>query len=225
MLQKETEDYKYLCHSGDSGWLTMRHTFLTASAVPTWLGQTAKWATKEDLIIEKRAPELPTFRDTVNMWWGRNCEADNRRMFSLITGLPSVPEHGMFQSKRWPHISATLDALCLSDGVQEPDLAGTKDPSWVDKLRSSVLSTGTFGLLEMKQTECWYGKEWAAGAPINYWTQLQAQLYVTGLPWGILACRIGAAGMIAYFYERDESFAGTLEEVHNEFIHEVVCKR
>jgi hypothetical protein len=78
----------------------------------------------------------------------------------------------------------------------------------------------------MKQTESFFGKEWAVGIPEHYATQLRVQLVVTGAPAGIICCQIGAADMMAHvLYHPGQPFIDLLNEEVTAFWNEVEYER
>ena len=180
------------------------------------------WQTKEQYLDSKLHPK--EFVPTQNMLHGRFDEQHNMKKFEWITGLKTRSTNLFMASTRWPELASTIDGV-----VTRPVHEYTPDPRvtktlWPMQLRQTLLleAKGRVGLIEMKQTEVWYGrKEWLnpSEPPRHYQLQLQAQLHVTGLHWGILCARVGAAGMMAFYVERDDSneFVGELVETIYEF--------
>ena len=162
------------------------------------------------------------------MWHGRVDELWNMKKFAAALGLHTKQTHSFVASNKVEGLAATLDGLCTLDSstANSPDwerplferameeylgthvapefeveLLSKDADSWVPSLMEDVQLASGVGLIEMKQTEAWWGKEWAKATPDHYWLQVQAQLLVTGLPWAILACQIGAAMFRAVYIE------------------------
>ena len=213
--------YKVLCTDKDPNWLQLRHEHLTASDVAALLGE-SPWKTREQLLAEKSSPLPGEWKDTRNMWHGRFNEDHNRKKFSHITGIRSRGAHAMLASSLLTPLACTLDAIAIPP-KEWPQIVpvAVQTPSWISKVVQQVMDAGGMGLLEMKQTEAWYGKEWKKGPPMHYWIQVQTQLFVTQFEWAILCCQIGAADMIAYFMRREPVFADELERAMKEYNEEL----
>lgn len=220
--------YKVLCQAGSEHWKRLRHARVTATEVYSLLNEERpagkKWPkTRGELAAAKAQVEPGDFPDTRRMWWGRHSEDANRQAFSAITGIRSRACHAFMESTRVPGLSCTLDALIIAPEREVPEATAlpTARP-WPAKLRDEVRMRGGIGVLEMKQTDDFFGKEWKTGIPAHYKAQVMAQLVVTGLDYAVIACKIGAANMEAHIVDHPgEIFEKTLREELESFWKEV----
>jgi hypothetical protein len=140
-----------------------------------------------------------------SMAWGSACEQAN--MDTLFRGTGASYRHlNLFlESSVEPRLGATLDGLLRpGKGLKEDrfvELCSRKKPArkFVSDLQAHV---GTCGVIEMKQSDwrSWDSeynkkklKQWTEDCPPMYYWQVQTQLLVTGLDWGVIVCRLGAA--------------------------------
>lgn len=216
-------NYKVVCNDTDPDWLEKRHRYITASAIAGIAGA-SPWSSREALIAEKAGTEPLSLTDTPNMWHGREDESNNMRKFCKAMGFRYRATHLMLESSKVDRLSATLDGLVIDD-PNRPDLEYclSKDfADWGPYIKAKVIGSEGVGLLEMKQTESWGGKNWKDVAPVYYWWQVQAQLYVTGFDWAVIACQIGAAGFRAHYITPDEDAYSFIETEVPEFWKDVV---
>lgn len=66
--------------------------------------------------------------------------------------------------------------------------------------------SGELGLLEIKTTAERNAWQWEEEPPIDYQVQLQHQLAVTGLQWGVIACLVGGQKLVPIRVERNDDF-------------------
>lgn len=222
--------YKVLGSATDSDWLAKRASLVTASEAHSLFVEARpegkKWPlTRSELVQAKCGPQEP-LRDTRYMAHGRFDEDTNRRKFSACTGLRTRATHLLLESTLVPGLGCTLDGLVigLQDGKERPgNPVYAANPAWIAKVRDRAREVG---LLEMKQTEAFFGKEWAAGVPEHYLTQLRVQLVVTGKPYGVICCQIGAADMVAHVVEHPgQPYVDLLREEVASFRSEVEYER
>lgn len=223
-----TRPYKVLAKSSDNDWLRKRQGLLTASSLSSVLG-TCPWPKGKTslqkrlaVIHEKRRDTPLQFKQTRPMWWGDASEYTNMQFFARTTGGTLVRQcRSLLQSTRLDRFGATLDGFCKPASIRGEPV----DIAWSDGLHQFLFEfehLDGLGLLEMKQTEIWYKKEWANGPPKHYWTQVQGQLFVTGLPWAVIACKIGAADMRAFVvYPDNDFFESELRPAVTDFWHDV----
>ena len=223
--------YRVICEDSDPEWITHRHRFLTGTGVSAMLGENP-WTTAEGYLASKipnEDGEYPAFRANRPMLNGSYDEEYNATKFAHIAGLRRRPCHLFLASTRWPELACTLDGL-----VRMPRLgripkvnSALVSELWPERLRldlGEARSDGLSetGLLEMKQTELSSGRRYwlkKARPPYHYEIQLQSQLHVTGYDWGILAARVGAHDMQAFFVRRDDrpEFTEGLDEICKRF--------
>lgn len=68
-----------------------------------------------------------------------------------------------------------------------------------------------FGVVDAKAPGARQAPAWAAGAPLVYQVQIQAQLAVTGFKWGALAVLLGGQEFSVVTLDRDDAFIAVLE--------------
>jgi hypothetical protein len=73
------------------------------------------------------------------------------------------------------------------------------------------------GVLEMKQTSDRNASNWKAGIPEHYWVQVQVQMFVTGLTWGAVACKIGSSDMRWHRVTASEELHAALPGIVKEY--------
>jgi len=101
--------------------------------------------------------EIPT---RPSMHWGSRSEARIIEDAAHIIGVPMIQTNHMYRSKRWPHMSCTLDGWCLPDPdfqlEAHPEfLVGRTDHEleWLGELRHMIYRLGAEygpGLVEAK---------------------------------------------------------------------------
>ena len=172
-------------------WLRARQSGIGASEVAAllgcdpWASRYALWASKAQVGVRGDAGESEAAE------WGNRLEPLVAQKYAEVTGYRIVDHgrHAIVASDRWPHLFATLD-------------------------REVFLPNGERWVLECKTTGLRYADDWAAGAPLKYVVQVQAQLAVTGLERGVLACLIGG-----------QRFAPPVEIERNEDLIELIGER
>lgn len=213
--------YKVVCNDTDPAWLEHRHRYVTASAVAVLFNE-SKWSNRSQLLAEKSSSEPTVLTDTPNMWHGRMDDAHNMRKFCDALGFRYRQAHTMVESTQCEGLACTLDGLVINNPNKFPEPLISKDfKSWGYSLKEDVNLMSGIGVLEMKQTEAWWHKDWKDVPPAYYELQVQTQLYVTGLSWGVLACQIGAAMFKAFLIEADPDVHREIEVKVKEFWNEV----
>lgn len=180
-------------------WLRLRDDYLTGSDLATALGKNP-WAIKDHGSAEKARLQLLRDKEAGKrlepnrkMQYGDYLEDVNMDIFGLWTGRRTRQVRAMV-ALEGTRLAATLDGLTTGSNVR------------VDSLWSSgplPEERDGIGVLEMKNSEIYMLKKWEPDAPEMYQVQLQAQLLVTGLPWGVCCAKLGAADMRAYTYDAD----------------------
>ena len=220
--------YKVLCTANSPEWLGLRHARVTATeAYSLLLDERApgkKWPkTRSELVLEKAGPVPPSWDDTRRMWHGRYNEDHNRRKFSDITGIrsrgsripgPTSKSTNVFlESTELPELACTLDGVLIAPQRQREAITVATSRPWAQQLQDTLHLRGGFGILEMKQTDDFFGKEWKTGVPEHYKHQVWAPLVVTGFEYAVIACQIGAADMEAHVIEHPgKAHVDTLRE-------------
>ncbi len=195
------KQYELVCHDDDPSWLSYRFEHITASEMSAIMGR-CPWADRED-IIRRKVTRSDGFKATRNMWWGSELERFNMEMFTKISGIRTRSCNAFLRSTKNPLIAATLDGFALNPRKDYDTLDIAIKKPWAHDLRAVLRNRSGLGLIEMKNTEAWFAKKWYEEPPEHYVIQLQQQLYVTGLDWGILCAKLGAGDMIAYLIDAD----------------------
>ena len=78
------------------------------------------------------------------------------------------------------------------------------------------------GVLECKTASGHAEKSWDMEIPPMYYTQVQAQLAVTGWKWGVLALLVDGRNFKTFDIERDDKFIASLVAIVNSFWHDYV---
>lgn len=218
--------YQVVCNADDPQWHQHRLLLATGSEMPTIMGEAPSWfsTTRGDLIRAKRQRIQHSFPTTRRMWWGSAAERGNIACFSKLTGLRTRPTNTLLASTK-ARIGATLDGLVLVPGrLDKADYLGhTSEDNNIATLLAELEDYEGLLPLEAKQSDGWKNQvdEWTKAVPRYYWIQVQTQLYVTGLPAGIIFCRLGVADLRAHLVPADEWFFEQMEESVEEFWKEV----
>lgn len=175
-------------------WLEARKDGIGASDAPIVLGL-SPWKTALELWAEKRGLLDDVVEETEAMRMGRRLErivaAEYRERHPerkvVNPGARTLTRH-----PEHPFLFATLDRV-----IEDP-----RDGA---------------GALEIKTTGERWAEQWEEGAPLMYQVQLQHQLMVSGLRWGVLAVLIGGRQFVEHRYERSEEFLATLLKAELEF--------
>ena len=206
-----TKSYEFICDDQHPDWLKFRNNHITASEMSV-LFDRCPWKSKKDLLVEK-VTGSSNYKDSKNMWWGRRMEKINMQIFSEITGIRTRSANSFLRSTREPLLAATLDGFAKvpeSLNSEEFKHIAFKRPWW-EKVHAGLSFASGLGLIEMKQTESYWEKNWWPNPPDHYLIQVQQQLFVTGLDWALLVAKVGASDMVAHFIEPDE-------DMHKEMI-------
>lgn len=171
-------------------WLAERRNGLGASDVSAALGINA-WKSPYVLWAEKCGllPEEDLAAESEAVEWGLRLEGPIIKAFAEKTGrLVEVPESPTLAvHPSIPFLRCTVDAL-QRKAAEEP-----------------------LGDLQIKTTSAYKADEWKDGAvPLMYQVQVQAELFVTGLAWGSIACLIGGQRLVYRDIERDDAFIEAL---------------
>lgn len=200
-MKKNKKPYELVCYDNDPLWLSYRFDHVTASESSAIMGR-CPWADRND-ILRRKISRSDDFTPTRNTWWGTELEVFNMEMFTKITGIRTRSCNAFARSTETPLLAATIDGFALRPRVEYETVDLALKVNWADHLREELRERSSLGLIEMKNTEAWWGKKWHEAPPEHYVIQLQHQLYVLGLDWGILCAKIGAGDMIAYLIDSD----------------------
>ena len=167
-------------------WLDERQNSIGASDAAAALSaspfksQFQLWSEKVGLA------EPPSLDDVERVYWGNALEDKIVERFGEVTGR-YVEWNGSHEITRHPNrpwMTATLD------GTQECD---------------ERAGDGT-GVLQIKTTGHWSGKEWETEPPLHCQIQLQHEIEVKGATWGTLAVLVAGQKLLWFDMERDDDF-------------------
>lgn len=218
--------FRRVCDAADPKWLEHRAQMICGSEMSIVLGNQPDWmkTTYEDLLAEKRSGVPRTFTPTRRMYWGTLCERSNMQLFAKSVGIQVRPTNALLQSTRNARVGSTLDGICrIPRTRREPDIGFAElcgNQSHVAGFFDDIAEyAGRVGVIELKQTD-WLG-DWKSGPPLYYLVQVQTQLYVTGLDFGLLVARVGASDMRAFVIEPDPFLFDEMDEAVTQFWKEV----
>lgn len=210
-------------------WLESRRGYLTASSIFTWreVDHPKWWSDKRaDIVAEKWGgveKEFDAFTQ-VSINHGAFSEKDIALKFEDGIGFRVETCNDMFINDDFPGIAATLDGYLHTGVMDDRGKCGPQycqDGQVFPNLRASIEDRGT-GVLELKRS---VSKGWQTKVPDYYYSQVQCQLHITDLDWGVIcADTIYRDGyrqywdLRPYLIERDPSWRGILQQAGEEFL-------
>lgn len=224
-------------------WLEQRKGYLTASAIAGWRGPDhlpSKYAwyfednNRESILAEKFDGLQKLFGSyaEVSMAHGRDDEEHIIGKVGKELGSHTEPDNSMFVNDRWPHIAATIDAFIYVP-TEDGEFCYGQDPSQNSKAQEALITLVDHDLdatvLETKKS---VSVGWAKGeVPPYYVTQVQTQIAVLDLPFGLIAAeclfkhpkekwRLFWDLRISVI-ERDPSWGAVLDQCNEEFAKEL----
>jgi predicted phage-related endonuclease len=202
------EHPNFVCDaSSEAAWHSHRRRVVTGSTLAAIMDMSPY--SDFDKAIEEALNPSPRV-DSAPMWWGRQMEGPNIDAWSEITGLPVAKSNSLLISGP---IGATLDAYVppgpWTQLPLEEQLIATTAPSYWSReyyqLEEALVPGGPV-IVEAKNVSSFKVKDWAKIAPLYYWCQVQAQLFVTGWRHGVLFAKVGSADIRQFVIERDDFF-------------------
>lgn len=158
-------------------WLRARHKGIGASDAPIILG-VSPWESPYSLWLSKINPVID-FDGTMRMRIGSMQERSIAEMYAEFHGakLSNPGKYTIYQHPEYPWMLATPDRF-QDDGA---------------------------GAVEIKNVDRFKAKDWADGAcPLMYEIQVQHQLAVTGLDYGVIVALIGGNDLQVRRIERND---------------------
>lgn len=143
---------------GGLGWLNARKLRITASEVAAILGE-SPFATPLSIWLGKQ-PEAEPITSNNNMWWGSMNERNILDRYGLDTGTIVDGGGGLLVREDEPWLGASVDGFSYHKADPNPVVVEAK---W------AVNHSG-----------------WDM-PPAHYWAQVQIQLFVCDLPFGVIA--------------------------------------
>ena len=187
---------------------------VTASTVPAILGL-SPYQTPNDLLrraIESAAGNPPEWLpQNQPMFWGDTLEpvilAEAVKRLGLTHAELDIDE-AFFHDH--------LPFACSLDGQAVGGKAITHDPAnGIYVPQGGVIDTTGLGVLEAKNAGC-RGEEPQPAAYRGVW-QLQAQMMITGRPWGVLAVLYQGNDLRLFVYRQDEKMMTEIVDAVHEF--------
>lgn len=175
-------------------WLRSRKKGIGASDAPIVLGL-SPWKTALELWAEKRG----LLDDVVQ-------ESEAQRMGRRLERIVAMEYRDRHPEQRVKNPGATK----LTRHPEHSFLFATLDRTIED-------TNDGLGVLEIKTTGERWADQWADDAPLMYQVQLQHQMMVSGLEWGVLAVLIGGRQYVEYRYPKSTSFVANLLRAELEF--------
>jgi predicted phage-related endonuclease len=181
-------------------WLAARHFNVNSTEVAALFGM-SPFSTAYELAIQKTRGEPPVFEDTERMKWGR------RLQDTIAQGI--ADDYGL-----------VIEGMHLEYGTHD---SGVRLGSSFDyrMLPRQVPGKGVLhemldnlgaGILEIKNVDgLQFKRGWEDGeAPAHYEIQLQTQLEVLGLNWGVIAAFVGGNRTELIIRERDRKVGAAI---------------
>jgi len=178
-------------------WLAGRRRGLGSSDAAAILG------------ANKYASGLDVWRDKVGL---KEAEPDNRftkagrflepaiaEWFEEETGLDTFNpgDYSIFWDREHPPLACTPDRII-------------PEPSQVMKEACGLEGTEGDGVLEIKTASQYLVDEWGTEPPLHYQIQVQHQLGVLGLSWGIIAVLVGGNDFRWFVVKKNDNFVGAM---------------
>lgn len=194
-------------------WLRVRQRYVGASEAAAALGLSpylsryALWARKTG----RAAPDDTNER----MLWGRELEPVIAREYARRMGVTlGDPGRFTFMVKKGSHLGCTVDRFIL--GPCDSSFSVPDDPT-----HAACVCAGSKllprAVLEIKNLAILPESEWEDGGPLIYRIQVQAQMFVTDLPRGVLCPLVGGHRMRPMDNARDQEFIDSMVEGVEEF--------
>lgn len=177
-------------------WLASRSTTIGASEVAGLFvdasGQSlSPYTTPFKLWAEKTGQLPPEEIDSEQVLWGNLLEPAIASRYQEVTGRE------LWQGS----------PFCVA---QHPDIPGFR--STPDRWVTKCPDRAGRGIVQVKNTCEFVGRNWKDGAPIHIEIQCQAELATTGYDWDSVAALIGGNRLKYFDLERDETFIPELED-------------
>lgn len=217
----------YICKEGTDAWLANRKKYLTASSAYTVLneGDLPKWwsTTSADIIDDKFKGIEPKFDQQAKrkMWYGSFDEENNMRAAQEMLGLPMARYQWLVSSDKWEFLACTPDAIAIGDMLVPPNVSVTSVPKQVEWTRERIKDVGGAGVVELKNTATPFKprvggpRNWFDVVPEYYRVQVQFQLHIMDVKWGVLVGKLGGNDMSCHFIRRDDAFATEMDRLNN----------
>ena len=172
-------------------WLSIRLNSIGGSEIATAIGA-SRWASQFELWAIKTGRIERSVNNTEAMYWGTIMEPIIRDEFAKRTGLPVKTTNYIFASRTHPFMTANLDGF-------------------VD------LGNGECAVLELKTAGSYAETDWQDGLPIEYFTQVQHYMFVTGMQKAYVAVLLGGNSFKHLEIHRDDASINIIVQLATEF--------
>jgi len=211
---------RYVCEAQSEQWLAMRkQVAVTASDVAVLMD--ANPYQKADTLVERKLADFE-LKANAPMWWGSWMEGPVADATGVALGLHTLNVQ-RFDVRDDLSIGATIDGYAWMDRESgfEPDLAAVRGPktdargynlgddelfdkSWATDLLQCIEAHGKPLLLEVKTTAQFVGQKYNyRECPSLYFSQVQAQMLVTGHEAALVTCLVGGRDLKCWMVEAD----------------------
>jgi len=160
------------------------------------------------LTYEKATGKREDLSTNRYVWWGSKSEQHIVEAVGELTGCETTLSGSLFESTRQPRLGATLDGYITvpQRGSLSRDLLWAASGHWAPAFLADLEDLrGTRGALEVKNISTFSKKIVATGPPPGYVLQVQTQIFVRGLDFGVLAVKVGASDLRAFVIRADAS--------------------
>lgn len=184
--------YTETVYDDRAAWLAARRETIGGSDAPVILGL-SRWQSPAGLYAEKLGLLPPPEEQTEAQEMGLILEPIIRRLYEERTGQLVISPRPWLVRRSTKHPFMTYS----------PD-------GWVWR-------GDTRGVFQAKTTSAWHGREWDDEPPIHYLVQLQHEMAVEDVGWGVLAVLIGGQRFRHFEVERHERLIAGLVERERDF--------
>jgi len=170
-------------------WLEARRQGIGASDVASILEVEGAYLTPLQVWAQKRGilqqDEEDRRRSSEILRWGKRLEPFIAEALQDATGYKVILTNETLAHPQYPFLRANLDAFAFCN-------------------------TRGYGAAEFKNVGGYNAKDWKEETPLKFQVQLQAQLLVTGLPWGVIGGLIGGNSFVYSEMERNDAFISAM---------------
>lgn len=173
-------------------WLKARKQGIGSSDVGAILGLN-KYKTPLEVYEEKISPEIVEIPMTPALEFGIKLESVVADTYAERTGRQVVRDNKIRIHPEHPFLIANLDRI-----IRPSNGEGR-------------------GILEVKTASSMAVKQWGTEIPLSYFAQVEHQLNVTGMEWGVLALLVDGREFQTFDVKRDDAFIAMMQSVLIDF--------
>lgn len=173
-------------------WLKARKQGIGSSDVAAILGL-SKYRTPLEVYEEKISAEIIEQPMTPAMEFGVKLEQVVADTYAERTGRKVVRDNKIRIHPDYQFLLANLDRIIMP------------------------INGGGRGILECKTASSRAAKQWETEIPAGYFAQIQHQLFVTGMTWGVLALLVDGRDFQTFDVKRDDGFIGMQVSILSDF--------